>query len=245
MSDDLTLYPAIDLKAGKCVRLLHGEMDQATTYNDDPGAQAILFAEAGYGQLHIVDLDGAFAGQSINAEAVASILSSTNAACQLGGGIRGMADIEAWLSRGLARVILGTAAVNNPELVREAAKAYPGQIAIGVDAKDGRVKTDGWAGDTSHTAIDIGKRYEDQGVAALIYTDISRDGALQGVNVEATAALASALAIPVIASGGVSSVDDISALAADPAGIEGVIIGRAIYDGRMDPIAAQKAVRRP
>ena len=142
-------------------------------------------------------------------------------------------------------MILGTAAVNNPELVREAAKAYPGQIAIGVDAKDGRVKTDGWAGDTSHTAIDIGKRYEDQGVAALIYTDISRDGALQGVNVEATAALASALAIPVIASGGVSSVDDISALAADPAGIEGVIIGRAIYDGRIDPIAAQKAVRRP
>ena len=244
----LALYPAIDLKGGACVRLLHGEMDQATTYNDDPADQARAFADAGYDRLHIVDLDGAFAGQSENTRAVEAILTATGARCQLGGGIRSMADVEAWLSRGLARVILGTAAVNDPDFVREAARLFPGQIVIGVDARDGRVKTDGWAGDTGHTATEIGKRYEDQGVAALIYTDISRDGALSGVNVAATAALAEALSIPVIASGGVSSVEDIAALAAAPAGpvgIEGVIIGRALYDGRIDIAAALSAAERP
>jgi len=244
MTASLTLYPAIDLKDGKCVRLLHGEMDKATTYNDDPADQAHLFAEAGFEKLHIVDLDGAFAGKSENSAAVSAILEATGAACQLGGGIRGMADIEAWLQRGLTRVILGTAAVRDPALVKEAASKFPSAIAIGVDAKDGLVKTDGWAGDTGHTAVEIGKRYEDQGVAALIYTDISRDGALQGVNVEATAALAEAVAIPVIASGGVSSVADITALTAASARIEGVIIGRALYDGRIDPAAALKAAGR-
>lgn len=240
----LTLYPAIDLKGGVCVRLMHGEMDQATTYNEDPAGQAHLFASAGYDRLHIVDLDGAFAGRSENAAAVTSILKATDAACQLGGGVRGMADVEAWISRGLARVILGTAAVRDPDFVNEAARAFPGQIIIGVDARDGRVKTDGWAGDTGHTAIEIGKRFEDQGVAALIYTDISRDGALTGVNVDATAALAEALSIPVIASGGVSSVDDIRAIAAAPEGIEGVIIGRALYDGRIDRAEARAAAMR-
>ena len=244
MTAPLTLYPAIDLKGGKCVRLLHGEMDKATTYNDDPGEQALLFQDAGFEKLHIVDLDGAFAGKSENAEAVSAILARTNAACQLGGGIRGMADIEAWLERGLARLILGTAAVRDPEMVREAARIFPGKIAIGVDAKNGRVKTDGWAGDTCHTVVEIGKRYEDQGVAALIYTDISRDGALQGVNVEATAALAEAVAIPVIASGGVASVEDITVLTSASAHIEGVIIGRALYDGRIDPAEALAAAGR-
>ncbi|MEO0878472.1 MAG: 1-(5-phosphoribosyl)-5-[(5-phosphoribosylamino)methylideneamino]imidazole-4-carboxamide isomerase [Pseudomonadota bacterium] len=240
----LTLYPAIDLKGGACVRLLHGEMDRATTYNDDPADQARRFAQAGFENLHIVDLDGAFAGRSENEAAVSAILAGTDAACQLGGGVRDMAGVEAWLSRGLARVILGTAAVRDPAFVKEAARAFPGQIAIGVDAKDGRVKTDGWAGDTSHTAVEIGKRYEDQGIAAVIYTDISRDGALAGVNVAATARLAEALAIPVIASGGVAGVDDIAALAAAPEGIEGVIIGRALYDGRLTAETALAAAKR-
>ena len=237
----LTIYPAIDLKDGKCVRLLHGEMDKATAYNDDPAAQAALFAEAGFERLHLVDLNGAFAGKSENGAAVEAILGATTAAAQLGGGIRTMADIEAWLERGLARVILGTIAVTEPQIVIEAARAFPGRIAVGVDAKDGRVKTDGWAGDTDHSAVEIGKRFEDQGVSALIYTDISRDGALTGVNVEATAALAQAVDIPVIASGGVASAEDVKALAAASADIEGVIIGRALYDGRIDARSALQA----
>lgn len=234
----LTLYPAIDLKAGKCVRLVHGEMDSATIYNDDPVAQAGAFGQAGFDHLHIVDLDGAFTGKSENRAAVSAILAATSAVTQLGGGIRSMDAVAGWLEAGLGRVILGTAAVNDPNFVREAAKSFPGQVAIGIDAKDGRVKTDGWAGDTDHSVLDIAKRFEDFGIAALIYTDISRDGALRGVNVEATTALARAVSIPVIASGGVASIDDISALQAHDGLIDGVIIGRALYDGRIDPRAA-------
>ena len=244
MTAPLTLYPAIDLKGGQCVRLLHGDMAKSTTYNANPADQARQFQQAGYDRLHIVDLDGAFSGQSENGDAVAAIIRQTDAACQLGGGIRSMANVAAWLERGVSRVILGTAAVKDPEFVQTASTAFPGGIVVGIDAKDGRVKTDGWAGDTGHTAVEIGKRYEDQGVAAIVYTDIGRDGALQGVNVEATAALAAALAIPVIASGGVSDVDDIQRLANAHANIEGVIIGRALYDGRIDHAAARKAASR-
>lgn len=240
----LTLYPAIDLKGGQCVRLLHGRMDEATVYNDDPANQVRQFANAGFEWIHIVDLDGAFAGQSKNADAVKAILGATDLKSQLGGGIRDMAAVERWLALGLSRVILGTAAVKDPKFVAAAAKAYPGRIAVGVDARDGRVKTDGWDGDTDHTPAQIAKRFEDQGVAAIIFTDISRDGALTGVNVEATAALAEATAIPVIASGGVASVDDITALAGAGEGIEGAIIGRALYDGRIEPKAAVCAARR-
>lgn len=240
----LTIYPAIDLKGGQCVRLLHGRMDDATVYNKDPADQAGQFEAAGFQWIHIVDLDGAFAGQSRNAEAVAAILGATGLKTQLGGGIRDMAGVEKWLGLGLSRVILGTAAVKNPAFVAAAAQAFPGRIAVGVDAKDGRVKTDGWDGDTSHTPEGIAKRYEDQGVAAIIFTDIGRDGALTGVNVEATVALAEAVAIPVIASGGVASVKDIEALAKVGEGIEGAIIGRALYDGRIEPAAAVKAAQR-
>ncbi len=241
---DLALFPAIDLKAGACVRLLHGDMEKATTYNADPADQARRFADAGFDNLHIVDLDGAFAGRSENGGAVSAILDATGAACQLGGGVRSMADIEAWLERGVSRVILGTVAVRDPTLVRRAAQAFPGRIAVGVDAEGGFVKTDGWAGETGHTALEIGKRYEDAGVGALIYTDIGRDGALSGVDVEATAALGEAVAIPVIASGGVASPRDVAALAARPS-VAGVVIGRALYDGRISPEEALAAARRP
>lgn len=234
MTRSFTLYPAIDLKDGRCVRLLHGRMDQSTVYNDDPAAQAAAFANDGFGWVHVVDLDGAFSGQSENVSAVDAVLKATGLKTQLGGGIRTMASVEGWLSAGLKRVILGTAAVRDASFVREACKTFPGRIALGVDARDGRVKTDGWDGDTGHTPAEIIKRYEDQGVAAVIYTDISRDGALTGVNVEATAELAAEAAIPVIASGGVASVDDIKALRAAHDNIEGVIIGRALYDGRID-----------
>jgi len=240
----LTLYPAIDLKGGECVRLLHGRMDEATVYNKDPADQASRFAEAGFDWIHIVDLDGAFAGESRNAGAVAAILGASGLKAQLGGGIRDMAGVEKWLSAGLSRVILGTAAVKDPEFVAEAAKTFPGKIAVGIDARDDRVKTDGWDGDTSHTPTEIAKRFEGQGVAAIIYTDIGRDGALTGVNVEATAALADAVAIPVIASGGVASAHDITALAKQGSNIEGAIIGRALYDGRIEPASAMSAARR-
>ena len=243
MTVSLTIYPAIDLKKGQCVRLLHGEMASATVYNPDPGAQAKAFESAGFARLHIVDLDGAFAGKSANAPAVETILGATSARCQLGGGVRDMAAVEAWLARGVHRVILGTAAVRDPGFVREAARAFPGKIAIGVDARGGRVKTDGWAGDAGAEAVEIAKRYEDAGVAAVIYTDIDRDGALKGVNIEATTALARAVDIPVVASGGVAGVSDIKALAAEEA-VEGVIIGRALYDGRIEPAAALAAARR-
>jgi phosphoribosylformimino-5-aminoimidazole carboxamide ribotide isomerase len=241
----LTLYPAIDLKGGRCVRLRHGDMAQATVYHDDPAAQARVFADAGFDWLHIVDLDGAFAGATANASAINAILESTSAKTQLGGGIRTLEAIDAWLDRGVARVILGTIAVTTPTLARDACKRHPGRIVIGVDARDGRVKTEGWSGDSDHSAVEIVRRFEDFGAAAAIYTDIGRDGALTGVNVEATAALAAAVRIPLIASGGVADLDDISRLRRAEASIEGVIIGKALYDGRFSPSDALKAARVP
>ena len=243
MNERFTIFPAIDLKGGRCVRLLHGDMDQATEYNDDPAAQALLFQQAGFEWLHIVDLDGAFSGASENADAVAAILAATPAKTQLGGGIRSLEAVERWLSAGIDRVILGTAAVNHPDFVERALKSFSGRIVLGIDAKDGRVKTDGWAGDTGHTPLELVKRYENQEVAAVVYTDISRDGALAGVNVEATAALARATSTPVIASGGVAGVEDVTGLRRKRAGIAGVIIGRALYDGRLDPAQALEAAK--
>ena len=239
----MILYPAIDLKDGKAVRLLRGDMDNATVFNDDPAAQALEFVAAGCEWLHLVDLNGAFAGQPVNGDAVDAILSQTRTPAQLGGGIRDMATIEAWLSKGLARVILGTVAVENPALVREAAAAFPGQIAVGIDAKDGRVATKGWAEVTDVDAVELAKSYEDAGVAAIIYTDINRDGAMQGPNVQATATLAHAVTIPVIASGGVSSLKDLKALRDCGAPLNGAISGRALYDGALNLNDAIKALR--
>ncbi|MDR9395725.1 MAG: 1-(5-phosphoribosyl)-5-[(5-phosphoribosylamino)methylideneamino]imidazole-4-carboxamide isomerase [Roseovarius sp.] len=230
----MILYPAIDLKNGKAVRLLRGEMDQATVFNDDPAAQAMEFVAAGCEWLHLVDLNGAFAGEPVNAAPVEAILAACDVPAQLGGGIRDMATIERWLSKGLARVILGTVAVENPALVREAARAFPGQIAVGIDARAGRVATKGWAEETDVDATDLARSFEDAGVAAIIYTDIDRDGAMQGPNVTATATLARAVSIPVIASGGVSSLDDLAALKACGAPLNGAISGRALYDGAID-----------
>ena len=229
----MILYPAIDLKDGKAVRLLRGDMDKATVFNDDPAAQAMEFVEAGCDWLHLVDLNGAFAGQPVNARAVEAILSQTKTPAQLGGGIRDMATIEMWLSKGLARVILGTVAVENPALVREAAQAFPGKVAVGIDAKNGKVATKGWAEETDVMVTDLAKSFEDAGVAAIIYTDIMRDGAMKGPNIDATEALARAVSIPVIASGGVSSLDDLKALKATGV-ISGAISGRALYDGAID-----------
>jgi phosphoribosylformimino-5-aminoimidazole carboxamide ribotide isomerase len=246
----MILFPAIDLKGGQCVRLVKGDMAQATVFNTDPADQAQQFAAAGADWLHLVDLDGAFAGQPVNEKAVEAILSATALPVQLGGGIRDMARIEAWLKKGVARVILGTVALKNPDLVREACRTFPGKIAVGIDAKGGKVAVEGWAETSELTALDLARRFEDAGVAAIIYTDIDRDGLLQGVNVTATAELAASLAIPVIASGGVSSIDDIEQLLAVlPAsrtrggGIVGVISGRAIYDGRLDLAAALQLLR--
>ncbi|MDJ0629496.1 MAG: 1-(5-phosphoribosyl)-5-[(5-phosphoribosylamino)methylideneamino]imidazole-4-carboxamide isomerase [Rhodobacter sp.] len=230
----MILYPAIDLKDGHCVRLLKGEMDKATVFNDDPAAQARAFQDAGCAWLHLVDLNGAFAGEPVNAAAVEAILGATDVPAQLGGGIRDMATIERWLSKGLARVILGTVAVENPDLVREAARAFPGQVAVGVDARDGRVATRGWAEETDVDVTGLARSCEDAGVAAIIYTDINRDGAMQGPNVEATAALANAVSVPVIASGGVSSLADLVALRDCGAPLNGAISGRALYDGAID-----------
>ena len=230
----MILYPAIDLKDGQAVRLLRGEMDKATVFNDDPAAQARAFVAAGCEWLHLVDLNGAFAGAPVNAAAVEAILAATDVPAQLGGGIRDMATIEAWLDKGLARVILGTVAVENPALVREAARAFPGQVAVGIDARDGKVATRGWAEVTDVESTELAKSFEDAGVAAIIYTDIQRDGAMQGPNVEATAALARAVGIPVIASGGVSSMDDLRALRDCGADLDGAISGRALYDGALD-----------
>lgn len=230
----MILYPAIDLKDGKAVRLLRGDMEQATVFNDDPAAQARAFVEAGCEWLHLVDLNGAFAGAPVNAGAVEAILAATPVPTQLGGGIRDMATIESWLNKGLARVILGTVAVENPALVRQASKAFPGQIAVGIDARDGRVATKGWAEETDVLVTDLARSFEDAGVAAIIYTDINRDGAMQGPNIDATAALANAVSIPVIASGGVSSIDDLVALKTCGAKLNGAISGRALYDGAID-----------
>ena len=229
----MILYPAIDLKDGACVRLLRGDMAAATVFGTDPAAQAAAFQDAGCDWLHLVDLNGAFAGQPVNAAAVEAILARITVPAQLGGGIRDMATIERWLDRGLARVILGTVAVENPGLVRDAARNFPGKVAVGIDARAGMVATKGWATETDIHATDLARRFEDAGVAALIYTDIDRDGAMQGPNIDATAALARAVSIPVIASGGVSSLADLTALR-DTGVIAGAISGRALYDGAID-----------
>lgn len=234
----MILYPAIDLKGGACVRLLRGDMEAATVFNDDPAAQARAFQDAGCGWLHIVDLDGAFAGQSANGAAVEAILGALTIPAQLGGGIRDMAGVEAWLTRGVARVILGTAAVRNPDFVKEAARAFPGKVAVGIDARDGKAAVEGWAETTEIDAHDLARRFEDAGVAAIIHTDIDRDGAMGGANIEASAALAHAVSIPIIVSGGVASMDDIRAAKACGAPLDGVISGRALYDGRLDPAEA-------
>jgi phosphoribosylformimino-5-aminoimidazole carboxamide ribotide isomerase len=238
----MILYPAIDLKDGQCVRLLRGEMDAATVFGDDPAAQALKFQLAGCEWLHLVDLNGAFAGQPVNGTAVEAILKAVKVPAQLGGGIRDMATIAMWLDKGLARVILGTVAVENPALVREAAKTFPDQVAVGIDARKGRVATKGWATETDVMATDLARSFEDAGVAALIYTDIDRDGAMQGPNIEATEALARAVTIPVIASGGVSRMEDLIALR-NTGVIAGAISGRALYDGAIDLGTALKALK--
>ncbi|MGE0725237.1 MAG: 1-(5-phosphoribosyl)-5-[(5-phosphoribosylamino)methylideneamino]imidazole-4-carboxamide isomerase [Alphaproteobacteria bacterium] len=233
----MNLYPAIDLKDGRCVRLLRGAMDQATVYNDDPAAQARAFRDAGFTRLHLVDLDGAIHGKAMNHAAVAAILAAVDLPAQLGGGIRSMAAIDRWLAAGLARVILGTAALRDPGLVRAACRVHPGRIAVGIDARGGKVAVEGWVETAETTALELAKRVEDAGVAALIHTDIDRDGTLGGANVDATAELARAVRIPVIASGGVAGIDDLRALKATGV-IEGVIVGRALYDGRLAPAEA-------
>ncbi|MBE1289497.1 MAG: 1-(5-phosphoribosyl)-5-[(5-phosphoribosylamino)methylideneamino]imidazole-4-carboxamide isomerase [Rhodobacteraceae bacterium] len=238
----MILYPAIDLKDGQAVRLYKGEMEQATVFNDNPTAQARAFVDAGCEYLHLVDLNGAFAGTPINGAAVEAILADVDVPTQLGGGIRDMATIEMWLTRGISRVILGTVAVENPDLVREAARHFPNQIAVGLDAREGRVATRGWAEETDVMVTDLAKSFEDAGVAAIIYTDINRDGAMAGPNIEATEALARATTLPVIASGGVSSLADLIALR-DTGVIAGAISGRALYDGAIDLAAALAALR--
>ena len=239
----MILYPAIDLKDGQCVRLLKGDMDKATVFGDDPAEQALRFQRAGCEWLHLVDLNGAFAGVPVNGAAVEAILKAVKVPAQLGGGIRDMATFERWLSKGLARVILGTVAVENPSLVREACRAFPGHVAVGIDARKGMVATKGWAEETNVTATDLAKSYEDAGVAAIIYTDINRDGAMQGPNIDETAALARAVSIPVIASGGVSSLADLIALRDCGAELNGAISGRALYDGAIDLATALAALK--
>lgn len=230
----MILYPAIDLKDGQAVRLLHGDMDKTTVFNDNPAAQALEFVSAGCEWLHLVDLNGAFAGEPVNAAPVEEILTQTKVPAQLGGGIRDMATIERWVDKGLARVILGTVAVENPGLVREAARAFPGKVAVGIDARNGKVATKGWAEETDVEVTDLARSFEDAGVAAIIYTDILRDGAMKGPNIDSTAALARAVSIPVIASGGVSSLADLEALKTCGAALNGAISGRALYDGAID-----------
>lgn len=235
----MILYPAIDLKDGQCVRLVRGDMAQATVFNAEPADQARRFAEAGAAWLHVVDLNGAFEGRPANAPAVEAILDAVDLPVQLGGGIRDMATIERWLTLGVRRVILGTVAVKNPDLVRQACRAFPGRVVLGIDARGGKVAVEGWAEVSEIAALDLARRFEDAGAAAIVYTDIDRDGALEGANVAATRDLAEALQTPVIASGGVATLDDLAAfLAIEGAGIEGVISGRALYDGRIDPAAA-------
>ena len=236
----LTLYPAIDLKDGQCVRLRRGAMDDATVYSSDPAAQARAWQDAGFSWLHVVDLNGAFAGRPVNGVAIAAILAAVTIPVQLGGGIRDMAGIEAWLAAGIRRVILGSAAAKNPRLVRDACRAFPGRIVVGIDARDGKVATEGWSETSQIDARDLARAVEDAGIAAIVYTDISRDGMLSGLNIGQTVALASAVTAPVIASGGVGGPQDLLDLRSAAAGtrIEGVIVGRALYDGRIDPAEA-------
>jgi phosphoribosylformimino-5-aminoimidazole carboxamide ribotide isomerase len=240
----MILFPAIDLKNGQCVRLEQGDMARATVFNLDPAAQARTFEAQGFEYLHVVDLDGAFAGKPMNAQAVEAMLKAVTFPVQLGGGIRDLATVEAWLAKGIRRVIIGTAAVRDPALVKEAAKKFPGRVAVGLDARDGKVAVEGWAETSTVTALEIAQRFEDAGVAAIIFTDIARDGLLKGLNLEATIALADAISIPVIASGGLASIDDVKALLAPRARrLEGAISGRALYDGRIDPAEALKLIR--
>ena len=245
----LTLYPAIDLKDGACVRLRRGDMSQATVYADDPAAQARAWQDAGCTWLHVVDLDGAFAGRSVNQAAVSAILSAATIPVQLGGGIRDAAAVARWIEAGITRVILGSAALNDPALVHEACRAHPGRIAVGIDARNGLVATEGWAETSATSAIDLALRFEDAGVSAIIYTDIARDGMLAGLNLDQTCALADRLQTPVIASGGVADLPDLTALRAAAEAtkghIEGVIIGRALYDGRIDPTEAIALLASP
>jgi phosphoribosylformimino-5-aminoimidazole carboxamide ribotide isomerase len=239
----MILFPAIDLKDGKCVRLKLGDMAQATIYNDSPADQARTFEQQGFKWLHVVDLNGAFEGQSVNGAAVDAILKSTKNPVQLGGGIRTLAHIDKWLSKGLARVILGTAAVRDPSLVKEACKLFPGKVAVGIDAKGGMVAVEGWAEASSLKVIELARKFEGAGVSAIIYTDIDRDGILTGINWDSTLALADAVSIPVIASGGLASIKDIQRmLQSDARKLEGAITGRALYDGRIDPAAALKLI---
>ena len=242
----MILFPAIDLKNGQCVRLEQGDMARATVFNLDPAAQAASFAAQGFEYLHVVDLDGAFVGKPVNAHAVEAMLAKITMPVQLGGGIRDLRTVEAWLDKGITRVIIGTAAVRDPDLVKNAAKKFPGRVAVGLDARDGKVAVEGWAETSEVTALEIAQRFEDAGVAAIIFTDIARDGLLKGLNLEATIALANRISIPVIASGGFASIDDVKALLAPAARkLAGAIAGRALYDGRLDPAAALALIRSP
>ena len=240
----MILFPAIDLKNGQCVRLEQGDMARATVFNLDPAAQARAFAAQGFEYLHVVDLDGAFAGKPMNAQAVEAMLGAVTMPVQLGGGIRDLKTIEAWLAKGVARVIIGTAAVRDPQLVKGAAKQFPGRVAVGLDARDGKVAVEGWAETSQVTALEIAERFADAGVAAIIFTDIARDGLLKGLNLDATIELAERVAIPVIASGGFASIEDVKALLAPRAKkLAGAIAGRALYDGRLDPAMALALIR--
>jgi phosphoribosylformimino-5-aminoimidazole carboxamide ribotide isomerase len=241
--DAVILFPAIDLKNGACVRLEQGDMARATVFSNDPAAQARSFEAQGFEYLHVVDLDGAFAGKPMNAQAVEAMLAAVKMPVQLGGGIRDLKTVEAWLGKGIARVIIGTAAVRDPALVKQAAKLFPGQVAVGLDARDGKVAVEGWAETSQVTALEIAQRFEDAGVAAIIFTDIARDGLLKGLNLDATIALADSISVPVIASGGLASIDDVKALLAPSAKkLAGAISGRALYDGRLDPAEAMALI---
>ena len=240
----MILFPAIDLKNGQCVRLEQGDMARATVFNLDPAAQARSFATQGFEYLHVVDLDGAFAGKPVNADAVERMLKTVAMRVQLGGGIRDLKTVEAWLGKGIARVIIGTAAVRDPAFVKQAAKTFPGRVAVGLDARDGKVAVEGWAETSEVTALEIAQRFEDAGVAAIVFTDIARDGLLKGLNLDATIALADSISIPVIASGGLASIEDVKAMLMPRAKkLAGAIAGRALYDGRLDPAQAQALIR--
>jgi phosphoribosylformimino-5-aminoimidazole carboxamide ribotide isomerase len=242
--ETVILFPAIDLKNGQCVRLEQGDMARATVFSLDPAAQARAFAAQGFEYLHVVDLDGAFAGKPMNAQAVEAMLQAITIPVQLGGGIRDLNTVEAWLAKGVARVIIGTAAVRDPELVKGAAKKFPGRVAVGLDARDGKVAVEGWAETSQVSALEIAQRFEDAGVAAIVFTDIARDGLLKGLNLDATITLADRISIPVIASGGFASIEDVRALLAPRARkLAGAIAGRALYDGRLDSAAALALIR--